>query len=298
MNKFIISIDSSTDQFKNFAKSGVYYVVIKRVLNGKEYGDNFETPKEYEYFYNNLKSGMPTTVALNPFELREHFEGILKREKTGDIIHVSLSSGLSATCDNAVKAANELNAQNTGRKVYVFDSLVATAGLNMLVDELIKLRDAGAEVPAALKRLEDLREHQQGWAVMSDLFNLKRGGRISGVKATIGTILNIKPIIMITPKGKLAIQNKMRGNLNSINYMLGKIEELGVRANPNFLKSKVYLAHSTSSNMFCEFRAAFVKKYPTVKIAESIVCPIVGVHLGAGALVIIFEGAKRLEIKE
>lgn len=297
MNKFIISTDSSADLYKSILQqNNVHCIIMKRVLKGKEFAELFDSSKEFDSFYETLKKGdLPTTVALNPFELQEYFEKILRTETTGDIIHIPLSSGLSLTCENAKKAANEVNKNLKDRKVFVIDSLLATCGMGQLVDELILLRDNGTGTQDAIKRVEQLRDRQQTWLFVSDLFQLKRGGRISGAKATIGTILNIKPIIIVSKQGKLAIENKMRGTQAAINYIIGKMED-SAKVVTGFEESTIYLTRTSQSKNYDEFKATIKKRFPQITVNESIIGPIIGTHVGCGAAAIIFEGLPRLDI--
>ena len=299
MNKFIISTDSCIDVYKSYLNQhNVYCITMKRVLDGKEIEEHFDTAEEFEEFYESMKKGaMSTTVAINPQEAKEHFEEILQKEKTGDIIHIPLSSGLSVTCDNLEKAAAELNKTLTGRQIYVVDSLIATHGMALLVDELIRMRDAGESTQEAVKRTEYLRDHTQAWVIMGDLMHLKRGGRISGFKATIGTLLNVKPIITINKQGKLCIENKMKGEYNAINYVLGKMQDLGEQVNKDFFNSTVYLMRTKENKLFTNFRTALKAKYPTLNIKESLVGPIIGTHLGCSGAFVLFEGAPKLDLK-
>ena len=301
MKNFIISTDSCTDLFRSFlTKNGVRYIVMKRVLNGKEIGELYDSAGEFDAFYDSLKKGAkPTTVALNPTEMQLYFEDLLAKESEGDIIHIPLSSGLSATCANAAAAAEEVNKtllKDKGRKVYVVDSLGATSAMDFLLYELIKLRDQGVTTANAIRRAEELRDHTHGWLIMSDLFNLRRGGRISGVKATIGTILNIKPIIHLNAHGKLAIENKMTGSRRAIEYIIGKMADLGERHNKNFATGTICIARTSQSQLFDDLRAAIREKYPQIQIREGIVGPIIGTHLGCGGAIVVFEGAERLDI--
>ena len=297
---FIISTDSCCDHFKSYLdKHNVYCIILKRILNGKEFVELYDSVEEFDNFYEDLKKGaLPTTSLLNTIELQEYFESILRVESQGDIIHVCLSSGLSATYGNAVRAAETVNAATkSGRKVYVIDSLIGTHGMSMQVDRLIEMRDSGMTSAAAVKKIEDLRDHQQGWVIMSDLFHLKRGGRIGGVQAAIGSVLGIKPIIVLNREGKLAIENKMRGAGNAIDYLLAKMKELGVNHGTDFSKSCVYIVRTSKSKLYDDFLAAALRKYPKMKYTERIVGPIIGTHLGCGGMCILFEGAERVDVK-
>jgi len=297
--RFIISTDSCCDHKKSYLEeNNVPCIILKRVLNGKEIGELYDSDEEFENFFEEIKKGaLPTTTALNPTELQEHFESILKAEPHGDIIHLSLSSGLSVTCENAKRAAAEVNKNFKDRKVHIVDSLIATHGMSMLVDKLIEMRDAGITTENAIKKIESIRDHQQGWVIMSDLFHLRRGGRLSGFQAMVGSLLGVKPIICINREGKLAPENKMRGAGKAIEYVISKMEELGQKHGTDFSKQMVYLVRTSKSQIFDDFKAAALKKYPKLKYTERIVGPIIGTHLGSGGICILFEGAQRLDVK-
>jgi len=163
MTKFIISTDSCVDLFKgHLDKNGVHCITMKRVLKGEEISEHYDSVKEFDAFYDALKKGaLPTTVAINPAEMQQHFEEILAKEKEGDIIHIPLSSGLSVTCESAIKAAEEINKTLKGRQIYVVDSLGATLMMGMYVEELIKLRNEGVPTARAIERIHELRDHTQ-----------------------------------------------------------------------------------------------------------------------------------------
>ena len=295
---FVISCDSCVDLFKGFLEEqNVHSIIMKRVLNDNEISEHYNSDEEFDSFYESMKKGaLPTTVAINQTEMQQHFEEVLEKEKEGDIIHLPLSSGLSLTCDNAIKAAEEINKKLKDRQIYVIDTFGATLTMGYLAEELIELRDKGTTTKDAIKRIEELRDHMQIWIIMTDLFNLKRGGRISGAKAAIGTLLKINPILILNHKGKLAIENKMKGNKHAINYVLNKMQDLGQQANENFDTNTVYVVRTSKSKIYDETKAAVTKKYPNMKMKEGIVGPVVGSHLGCNSVIVIFEGAKRLEV--
>jgi len=272
---------------------------MKRILNGNEITEHFDSQEESDNFYVELANGaMPTTTQLNPHELEEYFQKILDTEKDGDIIHVALSSGLSTTCENAIKVANDFNGKLKGRKIYVIDSLIATYGMALMVEELVELRNAGAKTTDAVKRVENLRDNMQGWIIMGDLHHLKRGGRIGGFQAMVGSILGIKPILTVNHKGKLVIENKMKGSHKAIQYILEKIETLGAKADSNFLKGTLYFVRTSPSKIYDDMKVAVLEKYPSLNVKEGIIGPIIGSHMGGSGIAVIFCGAKRLTIEE
>ncbi|MCL1901006.1 MAG: DegV family protein [Firmicutes bacterium] len=297
-HKFIISTDTSADCFKSFLKeNNVYCIIMKRIIDGKEIGELYDSVAEFEGFYDEIKKGaLPTTTQLNSYELQAYFENIISKEKEGDIIHIPLSSGLSGSCENAKVTAEEINKNLSGRKIYVVDSLHATIGMTMLIHKLIEMRNEGLETLDAIKKIENIREHQQTWIIVSDLFHLKRGGRIGGVKATLGTLLNVKPILIISASGRLVIENKVKGDRKAVNYILDKVKKLGDDARPDFLDNPIYLFRTSANERYDLLKKEIKEKYPDAKIKESIVGPIIGTHLGCGCALISFEGAERIDI--
>ena len=302
MAKFIISTDTCADLPKSFyEENGIQYIILKRILKEQEISECFDKPEEFDAFYDNIKKGdLPTTVQLNPFELKEYFEGILEKEKEGDIIHISLSSGLSTTCINAQSAAEEVNkdlekAKNK-RRVHVVDSLIATLGMGQMIIKLMELRDSGTDTKKALEKILHYRDRQQGWVIMTDLFHLRRGGRISGAKAALGTVLNLRPIIHLSKKGKLPMENKMRGNIKAVKYILARMEKYGEKFDKDFATQTVWVVRTSNSDLYDLLKRSIISTYPNLTIREGIVGPIIGTHLGCGGVCVLWEGAPRLDI--
>ncbi|MDR0462052.1 MAG: DegV family protein [Christensenellaceae bacterium] len=303
MSNFIVSTDSCADMTPSwYKKNDVQYIVMKRVLGGKEISEVFEKDSEFDTFYEGIKRGdLPTTTQLNPFEVKTYFEDILKSTPSGDIIHIALSSGLSATHQNTVSAASEVNKEleknKINRRIYVPESFSATLAQGQIIEELVRLREQGVTTKEALAKTEKFLAHQHGWVIMTDLFHLKRGGRISPAKAAIGSILNIRPIIHLSAKGKLAIENKERGNKKAIKYVLSRMEKYGEKADANFAKSTVWVVRTSKSDLFEEVIASIRAAYPDVHIRTAIVGPVIGTHLGCGGVAILWQGAPRLDIE-
>lgn len=298
MNKFIISTDTCVDHYKSYLKQNhVYYIIMNRICNGKVIGEFYDSPEEFRSFYDSLIKGeLPTTSQLNPFEMKEHFEEVLKSEPCGDIIHLPLSSGLSETYENARIAAEELNKTLTGRKIYIVDSLSASLGIGMLVDRLIEMRNDGTDALNAIKKIEDIRDRQQVWTIVGNLFHLKRGGRLSGFKAAVGSLLKLKPIMIIDSKGKLTVEKTIKGERKAVEYLVSKFRELGVNAGIDYSQHPVYILHSFNEELFAQLEKALREQFPNINIKKGLVGPVIGTHVGEGLIGIIFEGCRRLNI--
>jgi DegV family protein with EDD domain len=306
MSNFIVSCDTCADMPRSwYEKNKVPYIIMKRVVNGEVVGECLDTVEEFDGFYENLKKSMPSTIALNPFELEEFFEDVLKKNKSGDLIHISLSSGLSCTYLNACLAADEINRKlekrGETRRVHSVDSLMGTQGIGEQIDFLINLRDGGTSTADAIAQFETHRAHQQGWVIISDLQHLKRGGRIGGAKAAIGTVLNIRPIIHISQKGKLVIENKERGDLKAVRYLISRMEKYGEKyARENggdFGTSTVWVVRTSKSPLYDLLKTEVQTAFPNIKIREGIVGSVIGTHLGDRGAAILFYGHPRLDIE-
>lgn len=297
MSKFIISTDSCADLFKSYLEEkNVYSIILKRITGGVVSEELFDSYSEYEAFYDSIRKGaLPTTSALNPSELAMHFGRILEKEKEGDIVHISLSSGLSVTFDNAAAVAEELS-QTSGRRVYAFDSLSASLGIAMQVDKLIELRDKGLSAEEAVKKLSAFRGRQQLWALVGNLFHLKRGGRLSTSKAAIGSLLGIRPLLIVNKKGGLAIEKAVRGTKKAIDYVLGKMEAQAQNSGIDITENTVYISHSSAKGNLEEMKSALAKRFPGIRLKEGMVGPIIGAHVGAGTVAVAFVGEERLDI--
>ena len=264
-------------------------------MNDEVKEELYDSQEEYDAFYENLRKGaLPTTSQLNSYELEEYFLKILGKEKEGDIIHMPLSSGISGTCDNARASADKINKTLNGRKIHIADSLGATSAMAQLMLRLIEFRNEGLSASEALVKFEYLRDCQNVFILADDLFHLKRGGRISGFKAAVGSLLKIKPIMVFNDKGKLSIDTAVKGTKKAIQYLLDKIEQLN--GGTDFCQRPLMLTHSCAYELRDEFEAAFKKRFQNAVIEKGIVGPAIGTHLGSGAIGFAFTGEKRLKV--
>lgn len=301
MKKFAISVDSCVDHYKSYIEGkDVYYIILKHIIGGVPYEHMYDSPEEYERFYESIRRGaMPTTSQLSPFEMQEYFERILQKEPERDIIHIPLSSGLSSTCDNAKAAAAKLNEGLSGRRIYVMDSLAATTSIALLTDRLIEMRDLWLSAAEAVKKLEYIRDRIQLWAIVGDLSHLRRGGRLSVIKATVGTILKIKPILIIDAAGKLTVECTAKGTKNAVECVLDKMKRYGPPGDSGFEKRGVYLTQTSAPETYAAFKEALLERYPRARIIkEGFTGPIIGTHVGPGTMAVVFEGKERLPGKK
>lgn len=279
---FLLSADTSGDIKKNeMTARGIEYKPLVYTIDGVEYPDNFTDDKQYKAFYDEIRAGkLPTTSQINIQEHEEFFESLIEKTQD-DILYVTLSSGLSASCESAKHAA-ETVMQKTGRKIYVVDSLGATISQRIVVDEAEKLRDAGVGAKEAAEQLAEFVKHVHTWFMPTDLMHLKRGGRVSGPAAYIATALNIKPIILIDKIGSLPVMKKVHGVPKGISYMINLFKETSAKE-----PHKFYIASADSD--YAEDMLAKAKAVrPDCEGEIGWIGPVIGAHTGCGAVGISF----------
>lgn len=226
MKDFVITADSNSDLLDSYVKEKHIGIIPHYYdLDGITYGDEINlTPKE---FYDKMRAGqMPTTMASNPDVIRTTFQNYI--DQGLDILHISFSSALSGGCSNVVTGALELCEENPGAKIIVLDTLSASLGEGMFVMKAVQLKEEGKSIDEIAAWLE---QHKQEFCIyftVDDLFHLHRGGRISKTTAIIGSMINIKPILYLSPEGKLESLSTARGRKKSLATICNNmLEDMG-----------------------------------------------------------------------
>lgn len=289
MQNVILSTDSCCDIYKKELKEkNVNYISLKYIHNGTEYADEFTQDSDYSNFYNFLRSGnLPTTTQLNTFETAEYFEKLLNTNN-GELVHITLSSGLSGTFNNAVAAAREVEQKLPGRKIYVIDSRGATLGQMLLVDRAIKMRLEGKTAKEIFDDIQSVAPRVHHLIMANDLFHLKRGGRVSAVSAIVGTILQIKPIIVMTSEGKLLPVEKMKGITKAFHHMVKNCKKDA----EDVMNQTLYIAHADCPELAADLKAMVQEEIP-VPVKIGYIGPIIGTHTGPGTVGLVFIGCKK-----
>ena len=150
---------------------------------------------------------LPKTTALNQFEYAEYFENLLKDHDA--VIHISLSTGLSSSCNNAFAAAQEVG------NVYVVDSKSLSTGIGLLALYARKLVDLGFEASEVQKKVQERTAHLQVSFVVERLDYLYKGGRCNALSYFGANLLRIRPRIVVK-NGKMSSDKKYRGHMGKV----------------------------------------------------------------------------------
>lgn len=284
--KFILAADTSGDIPRSEMRArGIEYKPLIYTIDGVEYADEFSTDEEYKGFYDLIRAGkMPTTSQINVIEHEEFFESLIEKHN-GDILYVTLSSGLSGSCASAKQAA-ETVMQKTGKKIVVVDSLGATVSQRLVVNEAERLRDQDVSIDEAAEFLNEFVKHVHTWFMPTDLMHLKRGGRVSGPAAYIGTALKVKPIIFIDKTGGLPVIKKVMGAMKGISLMAEIFAEYCAKEPHDILIA------SADSELAPELLKRVQELRPDVPGKIGWIGPVIGSHTGCGAVGLTFVSDK------
>lgn len=283
---FKIITDSASDLSADLIRDlDLGIAPLSVVMDGRAYLEGEMSPVE---LYNHQRNGkMPKTSAVNPEGWAAAIRPAL--EKGQDVLVLSFSSALSATCQNAVIASDELRGEFPDRKIIVIDSLCAAPGLGLLVHTAAGLRDQGQTLEEVAAWVEDHKLNVCHWVTVEDLMHLKRGGRISAATAVVGTMLNIKPIIRVDNEGRLESCGKCRGRKAALNYLLDRMAE----AYDPALCDTVFIGHGDCMED-AEYLANGVRERCGAKNVQILyIGAVVGAHTGPGVATVFFFGKNR-----
>lgn len=256
------------------------------VLYDGESHQNFSEPEAVKAFYDRLRSGtLATTAAANPDDWARLMAAPLKEGR--DVLVLAFSSGLSATYQSAVIAAQELREAYPQRQILVVDTLCASLGQGLLVYLACKKRDAGMPMGELAAWLEENKRNLCHWVTVDDLSHLKRGGRIGAATAIVGAMLNIKPIIHVDDEGHLISSAKTRGRRAAVEYLANKCRE--TVTDPE----TVFIGHGDCPKDAAQLEALLRETCGVKNVITGYIGPVIGAHTGPGVLVVFFLGSHR-----
>ncbi|MDF2588071.1 MAG: degV family protein [Anaerocolumna sp.] len=289
MRDFVITADSNCDLLPDYIKAKNIGIIPHYYdINGTTYGDEINlTPKE---FYDKMRSGlMPTTMASNPAVIRDTFQKYI--DQNLDVLHISFSSSLSGGHSNVATGAIEICEDNPGAKIIVLDSLNVSMGEGMVVMKAVELKEAGKSIDEIATWIE---EHKLNFLVqftVDDLFHLQRGGRVSKMSAIVGSMINVKPILVVNNEGALVAAGTVRGRKKSLTTIVNNMENnMGKYKDEN---KTVCVVHGDALED-AEFVANLIKERLNIdKVIINFVSPSIGAHSGPGAIGICYIGEGR-----
>ncbi|QSX06503.1 DegV family protein [Sedimentibacter sp. zth1] len=293
MQQYAITCCSTADMPNEyFQEKSIQYVCFHFSIDGKQYQDDLGKSMPYKEFYEKISTGsQATTSQVNVQEFIEFFEPLLIAGK--DILHVSLSSGLSGAYNSANIAKNDLLNKYPNRKIEIVDSLGASSGYGLLIEMLTDMRDNGASYEEVHKWAENNKLLIHHWFFSTDLTSYIKGGRISKTAGLFGTILGICPLLNMDDKGHLIPREKIRSKKKVI-YEI--VEKMKVNAQNGLNYSgKCFISHSACLNDARAVADLIEATFKNLngKVMINSVGTVIGSHTGPGTVALFFIGGKR-----
>lgn len=293
MSDYIISCCSTADLEKeHFAKRDIRYICFHFELDGVQYRDDLGQSIPFDEFYGRMKDGAETkTSQINVKEFEEYFEPFLKEGK--DILHVTLSSGISGVYNSALLAAKELLEQYPEREIRVIDSLAASSGYGLLMDKLADLRDGGMPLEEAARWLGENKRRLHHWFFSTDLTFFIKGGRISKTAGTMGMALSICPLLNVDYEGKLVPRQKVRTKKKVIQEIVNKMKEHAQDGKD--YSGKCYISQSACYEDARKVADLVEETFPKLsgKVVINNIGTTIGSHTGPGTVALFFWGDER-----
>jgi DegV family protein with EDD domain len=261
------------------AEHNITVIPIPVQIGGKWYKDGVDITNEEFYRLVRTEKENPTTAAISPYEFEKVFREI---EKNGEeAVYISFSSKLSAIHNTVLSVKNTINFQG----VDIVDSKCASLGQGLVVLEAARLAREGNSRQGIVEKISAMRDRMEHIFAVGSLEMLKRGGRITGKQAFIGSILNVKPILQFED-GSIIPFDKVRGNKKVISFLIDTMKERG----KNLEEQILGISHADNWE-FAESLAASIREQCKVKnIIITEIGAAIGSHAGPDTLALFFQG--------
>ena len=292
---YIVSCCSTVDLKKeHLEKLNVSYICFHYFLDGKEYADDLGQTISFKEFYNKLRNGADSkTSMISVGEYEEYFTKLLESGK--DVLHISLSSGVSGSYRSALTAADLVKEKFQNQKIYVIDSLAASSGYGLLIDTVCQKRDEGMSIDELKLWVEDNKLKLHHWFFSSDLTFFVKGGRVSKISGMIGGVFEICPLMNVSNIGKLIPRAKIRTKkkviVETVNRMLEHAQ------NGKDYDKKVYMCQSDCIDDANEVKALVEKQFKKIDgdVLINDIGTVIGSHSGPGTVALFFWGDERVD---
>ncbi|MEX1306964.1 MAG: DegV family protein [Eubacteriales bacterium] len=284
MSRYVITTETNSEIPWKFAKEhAVPFFRMPYTVEGVEADYDLGENTDFIAFFTKLKDGaQAATSTKSPFEVEQFFRTQL--DKGLDVLHLGFSSQLSAHFSICKGCLETLRADYPKQRIEMIDTMRISMPMGLIVMEAVEMMEAGKSFQDVYDWVQVNKLRAQGWFTVDDLMYLKRGGRLSGTAAVLGTMLEVKPVLILDDMGKIVVHDKIKGRKNVIKYLEKTLEEnIGDPA-----ESNVTILHAMNLEM-AENLKERLEKFATFKsLWIQDIGPVIGSHTGPGVLAVCF----------
>jgi DegV family protein with EDD domain len=291
MREFVLMTDSDTEIPYTFAEEhDIPVFLMPYTLDGKESLFDLGKTTDFEGFYKALRDGKDAlTSTRSTYDIQLFYEDILKEGK--DILYLCFSSQLSSHYDLACMAREAALENYPDARIEIVDTLSISMGAGLLVYHAQKLKDQGKTLDEIKDWVENNKLNALHFFSVDDLKYLKKTGRVSAVSATLGTMLDIKPVLVLTKEGKIVANDKVKGKKKLIKYLTDKVvknyvdDEIG--------KDLFVIMYGDNREQAEELRDSVLKEVSFNNVWLQHVGPVIGCHCGPSVMAALIMGHQR-----
>ncbi len=267
----------------------VEIISLKYRIGKKEFDSYVKDKKtDYSETYRLLREkAMITTSLVSREECDRVIIPVL--EAGEDALVIAFSSGLSGTYQNIKLACEDYKEMFPERKIIVVDSLCASLGEGMLVHYAVSLKKQGKTIEEVAEWAEQNKLSICHIFTIDDLFFLKRGGRLSGASAVLGSLIGIKPMLHTADDGKLYVTGKVRGRKATIEQLIDSLAQKGI----DIENQDIFIVHGDCEQDAKYIESEIKKRYGVKNVVYNMIDPVIAAHAGPGTLAVFFIGKER-----
>ena len=240
-------------------------------------------------FYDMLRSGvLPTTSAISKERYIEYFEP--EFAAGNDILYVHFSRAMTVTFIAMDEAVAELKAKYPERSFHEIDTKGITTISYAIVREVGDLFKAGKTLEEVLEWAKTEVDKFAMYFFADDLKFFRRSGRVSGLAATMGTLIGIRPIIYMSQEGKMVSCGKEKGRLKAMEHLVQQVADLG----EDFKSHRFFIGHTDAPELAKEVGRMIRERFGDDFPIEYVVCnPTAGSHAGPNGVGVCFHAKHR-----
>ena len=266
-------------------RNNIHVIPFPYFVNGNERTCPNPAAFDGKHFYKMMRAGARvTTTLISPQKYIDTMQPLLEADQ--DILYIGMSSGISGAYAAALSAIEELREKYPSRQIAAVDSLGAALGEGLLVMKAIRCRQTGDSIEQTLEILLDYRMRICQIFTVDDLSYLRRGGRISHLKAIAGTMLHVKPLLKASVVGKIENFAKVRGRKHALSALAEHYKKL-VRDAADQTVGITYAGCPEDAATLADLIRKIAPPKELLILPHE---PMTGSHLGPGGLALFFTG--------
>jgi len=290
MNYQIITDSCSDLPLDIVDRCGLDIVKFTISIGDEELVDDMGETFDKQAFFQRLKEGeTASTSQVNVHSYLEKFKHYI--EKGNPILYLAFSSALTGSFNSAVQAKKMLEEEYDEVDIDIVDTKAASLGQGLLVYEACQKKDEGYTKQQLIDWVEEHKLNYHSWVTVDDIKHLHRGGRISSTAATVGSLLHVKPIIVVDTEGKLVPAAKVRGRKKSLNYLV----EQTLKNLEDVENHSIFIGHVGTPEEAEMIREKILERASPKEVIVSSYGPTVAAHTGFGSISVFSYGEKRTD---